>query len=83
MALRVPKAELTTELRESMIKQLGGVPEPVEVLWHSPKVALANLGQHGHQGQHGARDRVAGLLCCVRDSAGCTSRDTSGVASTA
>jgi hypothetical protein len=26
MALRVPKAELTTKLRESMIKQPGAVP---------------------------------------------------------
>ncbi len=44
MALRVPKAELTnTELKENMIKQLGAVPEPVEVLWHSPNVALDNL----------------------------------------
>jgi alkylhydroperoxidase family enzyme len=39
MALRVPKAELTTELSESMINQLGAVPEPVEVTWHNPKVA--------------------------------------------
>jgi alkylhydroperoxidase family enzyme len=43
MALRVPKAELTPELRESMIKQLGAVPEPVEVLWHTPEVAQAGL----------------------------------------
>ena len=43
MAPRVPKAELSSELSENMIKQLGVVPEPVEVLWHSPGVALANL----------------------------------------
>ncbi|MFF1958245.1 carboxymuconolactone decarboxylase family protein [Streptomyces sp. NPDC058220] len=43
MALRVPKAELTTGLSESMIKQLGAVPEPVEVMWHNPKVAEASL----------------------------------------
>jgi alkylhydroperoxidase family enzyme len=43
MALRVPKAELTTGISESMIKQLGAVPEPVEVLWHNPKVAEASL----------------------------------------
>jgi alkylhydroperoxidase family enzyme len=42
MALRVPKAELTTGLSESMIQQLGAVPEPVEVLWHNPKVATSN-----------------------------------------
>jgi alkylhydroperoxidase family enzyme len=43
MALRVPKAELPTGLSESMIKQLGTVPEPVAVTWHNPKVAEANL----------------------------------------
>jgi hypothetical protein len=43
MALRVPKAELTTGLGESMTKQLGAVPEPVEVMWHNPKVAEASL----------------------------------------
>ncbi|MGW7048696.1 carboxymuconolactone decarboxylase family protein [Streptomyces avermitilis] len=42
MTLRVPKAELPAELRENMIKQLGAVPEPVEVLWHNPKLAEAN-----------------------------------------
>ena len=31
MALRVPKAKLSTELSESMIKQFGVVPEPIEV----------------------------------------------------
>ncbi len=43
MALRAPKAELPSELSENMIKQLGTVPEPVEVSWHNPKVAQANL----------------------------------------
>jgi alkylhydroperoxidase family enzyme len=43
MALRVPKTKLTTGLSESMIKQLGAVPEPVEVMWHNPKVAEASL----------------------------------------
>ena len=42
MTLRVPKAELDPELRDIMIKQLGAVPEPVEVLAHNPKVAEAN-----------------------------------------
>ncbi|MFD7446347.1 carboxymuconolactone decarboxylase family protein [Streptomyces sp. NPDC059909] len=42
MTLRVPKAELTAELRENMIKQLGDVPEPVEVLRNNPKLAEAN-----------------------------------------
>jgi alkylhydroperoxidase family enzyme len=43
VALRVPKAKITTELSESMIKQIGAVPEPVEVAWHNPKVAEASL----------------------------------------
>ncbi|MFI8075330.1 carboxymuconolactone decarboxylase family protein [Streptomyces sp. NPDC086033] len=43
MTLRLPKAELPAELKEDMIKQLGAVPENVEVLWHSPEVARDNL----------------------------------------
>ncbi|MFG3532310.1 carboxymuconolactone decarboxylase family protein [Streptomyces sp. NPDC047917] len=42
MALRVPKAELPAELRENLIKQLGSVPEPNEVLWNNPRLAEAN-----------------------------------------
>ncbi|MFC1417556.1 carboxymuconolactone decarboxylase family protein [Streptacidiphilus cavernicola] len=42
-ALRVPKAELAPELSESMVKQLGAVPEPLEATWHNPKVARAAL----------------------------------------
>ncbi|MGW7067042.1 carboxymuconolactone decarboxylase family protein [Streptomyces sp. NPDC054855] len=42
MALRVPKAELPAELRENLIKQLGFVPEPHEVLWNNPKLAQDN-----------------------------------------
>jgi len=41
--LRVSKAEIPSELRESMIKQFGAVAEPVEVTWHNPKVAQAAL----------------------------------------
>ena len=43
MALRVSKAELPSEFRESMIKQFGAVAEPVEVMWHNPRVAQAGL----------------------------------------
>ncbi|MFI8232420.1 carboxymuconolactone decarboxylase family protein [Streptomyces sp. NPDC085900] len=43
MTLRLPKAELPAELKESMTDQLGAVPENVEVLWHSPRVARDNL----------------------------------------
>ena len=41
--LRVPKAELPADIRESMIKQFGAVAEPVEVTWHNPAVAQAAL----------------------------------------
>jgi alkylhydroperoxidase family enzyme len=56
MALRVPKAELPTGLSESMIKQLGAVPQPVEVTWHNPKVAEANLEFGAKIGQWDAAD---------------------------
>src|SRR6266571_1190693 len=56
MALRVPKAELPAELSESMIKQLGAVPEPVEVTWHSPKVAQASLELGGKVSEWDAAD---------------------------
>ena len=42
MALRVPKAQLPGELRENMIRQLGAVPEPVEVVYNNPKVAISS-----------------------------------------
>jgi alkylhydroperoxidase family enzyme len=41
MAIRVPKAELPAELRETMIRQLGAVPEPVEVAYNNPRVAMS------------------------------------------
>src|SRR5436305_15101332 len=43
MTLRISKAEIPSELRESMIKQFGAVAEPVEVTWHNPGVAQAAL----------------------------------------
>jgi alkylhydroperoxidase family enzyme len=42
MTLRVPKAELPAELRESMTRQLGAVPEPVEVMYNNPNVARSS-----------------------------------------
>jgi alkylhydroperoxidase family enzyme len=42
MALRVPKAELPAELRENMIKRLDTVPEPVEVMYNNPIVAMSS-----------------------------------------
>jgi alkylhydroperoxidase family enzyme len=56
MALRVPKAELSTEVSENMIKPLGAVLEPVEVLWHSPEVATAGLEFSAKVGEWGAAD---------------------------
>ncbi|MFF2963282.1 hypothetical protein ACFVT1_31165 [Streptomyces sp. NPDC057963] len=43
MTLRLPKAELPIELKENTIKQLGVVPENVEVLWQSPRATQDNL----------------------------------------
>jgi alkylhydroperoxidase family enzyme len=56
MALRIPKAALPAELRESMIKQLGAVPESVEVLWHNPKVTQDNVELGGRVGAWDAAD---------------------------
>jgi alkylhydroperoxidase family enzyme len=56
MALRVPKAKLTTELSESTIKQFGAVPEPLEVTWHNPKVAEAALELGGKASAWDAAD---------------------------
>src|SRR5690242_20537396 len=43
MAVRIPKAEVPAELRESMITQLGAVPEPFEVLFNHPGLAADNV----------------------------------------
>src|SRR5438477_1390713 len=48
MTLRVPKAELPSQLSDNMIKHFGALPEPVEVTWHNPAVAQAAL-QFGAQ----------------------------------
>jgi alkylhydroperoxidase family enzyme len=50
MALRVPKAEVPAEMSENMIKQFGVVPEPAEVMWHNPRVALDNMELGGKVG---------------------------------
>ncbi|MDQ0581830.1 carboxymuconolactone decarboxylase family protein [Streptomyces rishiriensis] len=42
MTPRIPKAELPTEMREDLIKQLGAVPEPLEVVFNNPEVALSS-----------------------------------------
>jgi alkylhydroperoxidase family enzyme len=56
MALRVSKAELTTGLSESMVNQFGAVPEPLEVMWHNPKVAEASLEFGGKASEWDAAD---------------------------
>jgi alkylhydroperoxidase family enzyme len=56
MALRVPKAELPTGLSESMIRQFGAVPEPLEVTWHNPKVAQASVELGGKASEWDAAD---------------------------
>jgi alkylhydroperoxidase family enzyme len=56
MTLRVPKAELTTGLSESMIKQFGVVPEPIAVTWNNPKVAQASLELGGKVSEWDAAD---------------------------
>ena len=56
MALRIPKAELPTQMSENMIKQFGAVPEPVEVVWNNPKVALDNLELSSKVGAWDAAD---------------------------
>jgi alkylhydroperoxidase family enzyme len=56
MALRVPKAQLSSEMSENMIKQFGVVPEPLEVTWHNPRVAQASLELGGKVGEWDAAD---------------------------
>jgi hypothetical protein len=41
MATRVPKAELSADFRENMIKQVGEVSEPLEVTFNNPAVAIS------------------------------------------
>jgi alkylhydroperoxidase family enzyme len=56
MAPRVPKAELPADLRENMIAQLGAVPEPVEVVYNNPAVAMASLEFSARVGAWDAAD---------------------------
>jgi alkylhydroperoxidase family enzyme len=41
MALRMPKAEVPADLGEALIQQVGSMPEPIEVAFNNPKVAVA------------------------------------------
>jgi alkylhydroperoxidase family enzyme len=42
MPLRISKAQLPAELADTMLAQLGDIPEPVEVTYHNPKVAASS-----------------------------------------
>ncbi|QIZ00346.1 carboxymuconolactone decarboxylase family protein [Streptomyces sp. S1D4-11] len=74
MTLRVPKAELPVELREIMIKQLGAVPEPVEVLWNNPELAQANQEFSAKVGTWNAADASLKTLAhmAVAAQVGCS-----------
>ncbi|MFF1839377.1 carboxymuconolactone decarboxylase family protein [Streptomyces sp. NPDC058231] len=56
MTSRIPKAELPAGMRDSLIKQLGAVPEPVEVLFNNPDVATSNLEFSAEVGAWNAAD---------------------------
>jgi alkylhydroperoxidase family enzyme len=57
MALRITKAEVPAELREALVKQLGSMPEPIEVDYNNPEVALANREYAAKQSRWDAVDR--------------------------
>jgi alkylhydroperoxidase family enzyme len=56
MSLRVPKARLEPGLSETMIKQFGAVPEPLEATWHNPKVSQDSLEFGSKVGEWDAAD---------------------------
>jgi len=74
MALRVPPAQLPTELNDNMIKQFGVVPEPVAVMWNSPKVAQDALEFGGKVGAWDAADESLKSLAhmAVAAQVGCS-----------
>ena len=71
---RIPKAELPIELRENLIRQLGAVPEPVEVLWNNPRLAEANLEFSAKVGEWDAADASLKTFAhmAVASQVGCT-----------
>ena len=56
MTPRIPKAELSAEMTEDFVRQLGAVPEPVEVVFNNPDVAVANLEFSAKVGAWNAAD---------------------------
>lgn len=41
MTLRIPKGDVPAELRDAMTKQVGDMPEPTEVAFNNPTVAVS------------------------------------------
>lgn len=41
MTLRIPKGDVPAELRDAMTKQVGDMPEPTEVAFNNPAVAMS------------------------------------------
>lgn len=74
MALRVPRAELPSELSQSMIKQFGVIPEPLQVMWHNPKVGEDSLALGGKVGAWDAADETLKSLAhmAVAAQVGCS-----------
>jgi alkylhydroperoxidase family enzyme len=72
--LRVPKAELPTELSDAMIQRFGAVPEPVEVTWNNPGVAEAALEFGGQAGKWDAvgNDLKSFAHMAVASQVGCS-----------
>jgi len=56
MALRVEKAQLTGAIADRFVEQVGAVPEPVEVMWHNPRVAQAAMEMGAKVGEWDAAD---------------------------
>lgn len=74
MALRVPTAELPAELSQSMIEQFGVIPEPLQVMWHNPKVGEDSLALGGKVAAWDAADESLKSLAhmAVAAQVGCS-----------
>jgi alkylhydroperoxidase family enzyme len=56
MPLRVPKAEVDPQLRQTLIHQYGAVPEPLEIAGHAPAVMQAGMMFGAKVGEWDAAD---------------------------
>jgi hypothetical protein len=74
MAIRIPKAEVPVALRDAMIRQLGSMPEPVEVEYDNPAVAVALQEFGARQSAWDAADRCLKTFAhrAVAAQAGCS-----------